>query len=458
MSSSGGIISTEISDPTEFLNTSIPALADLDSLLRCYICKDFLKSPVLGQCGHTFCSLCIREYLNKESRCPLCLSELRQTMLQKEFVLGEMVACFNGLRKRLLDELSSDSRADSQPKRAVKGCKNDENSFDDDLQILSATEYSSGFKRPSPGNNDGKGAAKIQKVKANSIKSLLSRRREKEEKVVCPVCSKYYEKDFLERTHLDECLSMGALHSDEEVVSSENSDFNDNNTEKKKEPIIIEEQDHIIAAEKNTSPELQLSDVSQYTKRYLESGMRQKNSRLPKLHYSSLSTAQLKQTLSELHLPVTGSRQQMINRYNHYEILWNSNFLDSIKPVDEHELRKNLATWELSHNGDTSAPNVGGITNMLRGKSNNSTTAALMKNFKTDLFDRVAWRELYRNEFKKLIREARRGLKKSTDTQSNGSRETPLTLQDHNAISEVANNGKLPEESLNEKQDTDVTP
>ena len=57
-----------ITDPTDFAKTKIPDLEQWDTLLRCHICKDFLKVPVLTPCGHTFCSLCIRKYINNSAK------------------------------------------------------------------------------------------------------------------------------------------------------------------------------------------------------------------------------------------------------------------------------------------------------------------------------------------------------------------------------------------------------
>ena len=43
----------DITDPSDFKTTKLPALAELDILKRCYICKDLLNAPVRTQCDHT---------------------------------------------------------------------------------------------------------------------------------------------------------------------------------------------------------------------------------------------------------------------------------------------------------------------------------------------------------------------------------------------------------------------
>src|SRR5436190_1724528 len=67
----------DISDPSDWKNTSLSGLYPLDSNLRCLICKDFYTAPVITSCLHTFCSLCIRRSLNAEATCPACQRPFR---------------------------------------------------------------------------------------------------------------------------------------------------------------------------------------------------------------------------------------------------------------------------------------------------------------------------------------------------------------------------------------------
>src|SRR5215469_15342374 len=54
------ISDASLPDPTDWLNTSLPSFATLESALRCQVCKDFYDTPMITSCSHTFCSLCIR--------------------------------------------------------------------------------------------------------------------------------------------------------------------------------------------------------------------------------------------------------------------------------------------------------------------------------------------------------------------------------------------------------------
>lgn len=48
--------------PKTFLGSKI---CEIESILRCVICSEFLRNPHSLQCGHSFCSECIRKHLDK---------------------------------------------------------------------------------------------------------------------------------------------------------------------------------------------------------------------------------------------------------------------------------------------------------------------------------------------------------------------------------------------------------
>ena len=104
----------EVSDPSDWDNCKLPSLSNLDSLLRCQICKDFLNAPVLTNCGHVFCSICIRRTISNSNKCPLCLEETYESSLRKVLILDNIVKWFNNNRNDLLKNLSIDLVNDSQ--------------------------------------------------------------------------------------------------------------------------------------------------------------------------------------------------------------------------------------------------------------------------------------------------------------------------------------------------------
>lgn len=401
----------DVSDPRDFLRTKLPELVDLDTLLRCHICKGFIKTPVLTPCGHTFCSLCIREYLNRELKCPLCLAELRESMLRSEFLVNEIIASYVGLRSKLLEIARSgpDGTVPHSDTSLIEIAPGDEGahelSGDDDLQIIETRR-----------NRPAKRNAEIvlmpsKKSRRDSekpgITSMISKSKSPalpEDSAECPICQKHFPLEYLQRTHLDECLTMGSLGAAAKPTSPPKIGKASNETTVSVQP----------AAERISEPSVSANTT--HSNRYLESGQKQGVARLAKLNFSSMSMQQLKSKLTSLKLSTTGSRQQLINRYNHYEMLWNSNFMDSIEPLEERELRRRLASWEATHNSSEGTPRKGNISKLL---NKNSTTR--IKDFKTDRFDRKGWILAHQQEFNELLEEARHNLAKANKMKDSAS-------------------------------------
>jgi E3 ubiquitin-protein ligase RAD18 len=94
--------SSEVTDPSDWLGTPLAALESLDLALRCQVCKEFLNSPMITTCAHTFCSLCIRRCLSADSKCPLCRAPDQPNQLRKNNAMEEAVKVFLGARSDIL--------------------------------------------------------------------------------------------------------------------------------------------------------------------------------------------------------------------------------------------------------------------------------------------------------------------------------------------------------------------
>lgn len=93
----------DVPDSTDWLNTSLPSLARLDSALRCQVCKDFFDNPVITSCCHTFCSLCIRRCLSAEGKCPACRAPDQELKLRRNWAMQECVDAFGESRAGVLE-------------------------------------------------------------------------------------------------------------------------------------------------------------------------------------------------------------------------------------------------------------------------------------------------------------------------------------------------------------------
>lgn len=92
----------DVPDSTDWLSTPLPALSAVEASLRCQVCKDFFKTPMVTSCCHTFCSLCIRRALSNDGKCPLCRASDQELKLRSNWSLEEVVDSFVKARKDTL--------------------------------------------------------------------------------------------------------------------------------------------------------------------------------------------------------------------------------------------------------------------------------------------------------------------------------------------------------------------
>lgn len=276
-----------VSDPSDFTPTGVPKLFELDSLLRCHICKEFLQAPMLTHCGHSFCSVCIRKYLIHTPQCPICSKELREASLQRNILLEQVVVSFRGVRDDLLEKLKvvkKEARVRAEDVTEVQVIEIN----DDDLEIV----YETTRKRKVDQHSHGLDALFKRRKSPDQMSDTTVKM------APCPICSKQFPLDKLESEHIDICLNTPLLQSD--------------------------------------SPQT-------FTPKEVEHSYQ----KLTKLDFAGISTNSLKQKLTKLELPTTGTRNQLEQRYNEYLIIWNAN-CDSIQPKNPKVLRKQVAQWEAS--------------------------------------------------------------------------------------------------------------
>jgi hypothetical protein len=110
-----------LSSSTTFNNNSINPLhthlRDMEALLRCPICHDFLNIPVsLPPCHHSFCSECIRTSLKacmktkRCAECPVCRNKCAgdgESKLVPNISMGQMVRQFQTLKPGLKAALTA---------------------------------------------------------------------------------------------------------------------------------------------------------------------------------------------------------------------------------------------------------------------------------------------------------------------------------------------------------------
>ncbi|KAF9339042.1 E3 ubiquitin-protein ligase rad18 [Linnemannia elongata] len=108
-------MSEGITDPSDW-PIEFKSLREIDSHLRCPICKELLRAAVVLQCSHNFCSECIRRHLDKESSCPACRVATSTSQMRRNVALDEIANNFGDCRSLLLNTLMEAVR----PKPVVK--------------------------------------------------------------------------------------------------------------------------------------------------------------------------------------------------------------------------------------------------------------------------------------------------------------------------------------------------
>lgn len=94
--------SFDVSDSSDWLQTSISQLGPVEQALRCQVCKDFFDTPMITSCSHTFCSLCIRRCLTTDGRCPACRTQDQAMKLRPNSTVQELVDAFKVARPAVL--------------------------------------------------------------------------------------------------------------------------------------------------------------------------------------------------------------------------------------------------------------------------------------------------------------------------------------------------------------------
>lgn len=132
-----------------------------------------------------------------------------ESSLRSEFLVGEIVEIHKSSRQALLDILKEYPKTNSKGDSPLieLGSQSD---ADDDIQILATTDRKS--SRPST-----IGSSVNRVTKRTGVRSLLKNHNEsnksKQHMAQCPICEQFYPIEALERTHLDECLTVQSLEA-----------------------------------------------------------------------------------------------------------------------------------------------------------------------------------------------------------------------------------------------------
>ncbi|XP_046393747.1 E3 ubiquitin-protein ligase RAD18-like [Ischnura elegans] len=264
--------------------TLIPELKELDNLLRCGICYDYMKNTLITSCSHNYCSYCIRKFMQYKSQCPTCFKESSEPQLRCNRLVDQVIGLYEKVCEKI-EDITYD-RMQINGSIVVSG-----NVVDSDATTPQAKKS---------GENIMVTEVAASKMKVSVPDMFTPRRKPKKPPpiiaeavnvVPCPVCNV----DIPERNinmHLDNCLAK-AKEMPSERISPEDD---------RRKP-------------------------------------------LPKLVYPLLQEKDLRKKLKELGLSALGDRKALVNRHQRYVVLYNSE-CDSLHPRPVSEILDQVALEE----------------------------------------------------------------------------------------------------------------
>eukprot|EP01135_Chromosphaera_perkinsii_P005848 Nk52_evm8s368 gene=Nk52_evmTU8s368 len=339
-------LEAEVTEPTDFKDARFQ---EIDRELRCGICFEFCKTAMmLTSCSHNFCSLCIRNYLAENKKCPSCFTPATKMELKNNRAIERLICTYSILRPQLLlfaneGKVVGNDNVAPKSKRSSSSFSNKDNesknrrsvadkssmiasetksevielddsdsctSLPQEVSTAETSMLGSATKKrkmqPASTPLSGKGKEKASSVLETEYATKKQKTEGSESKagilITCPICShKVPEK--LVNSHMDNYCLKG-----------------------EKDPENYE--------------------VTVATRVPANSSKPVNNPRLPVRFYNSLrKESALKQVLVEDGLPTHGNRDEMINRHKEFVRRFNSE-ADKITPRPREEIIKEVMMHE----------------------------------------------------------------------------------------------------------------
>lgn len=339
----------DVPDSTDWLSTPLPGLAAVESALRCEVCKDFYKTPMMTSCFHTFCSLCIRRALSNDGKCPLCRATDQQPRLRSNWAMEETVEAFVKARTATLDLARSRNEASSVPKRKAKD-KSDETNDAPEGKRLRTSARLKNHRTDYTNYVDPEEQPEVVEVPDENDDGL----------VPCPLCqSRMKEGEVWD--HVSVCTGAAS-------------------PKPKRKP---------------STPAF--SQLQAHQAKPLE--------RLPGLNYSMMKDVALRKKMTDLGISNQGSRKLLERRHKEWITIWNAN-CDSVRPRKRHELQHDLNTWERTQGGR--APAMAAVQSEPMVKDKEFDGAAWAAKHDSSFQDLIAMAKQSRMEAKRKAEEAKK--------------------------------------------------
>ncbi|EGC43823.1 postreplication repair E3 ubiquitin-protein ligase rad18 [Histoplasma capsulatum var. duboisii H88] len=343
----------DIPDSTDWLGTPLSKLARVESALRCQVCKDFFRSPVITSCSHTFCSICIRRCLSSDGKCPACRTADQELKLRKDMAMQEMVDSFMSARPSVLEFARTATVRTDEPEGDLELPASKKRKIDTFVSLAEKGKAVSGAERRTRLQSRRSEDQDLQ-TQAEVIDDTEDEDFDPDDGLVaCPMCQRRMKNEAV-FPHLDNCPGPSELPN----------------------------------PSTSYGPLRNHARPSEQSQQYPHTNAPK---RLPTLNYSLLKETVLRRKLKELGIPDWGSKPLLQKRHTEWMNIWNAN-CDSRVPKSKRELLQELDIWERTQGGH--APAASGI----------STSSPVTRKD----FDASVWTTMYGDDFKVLIANARR--------------------------------------------------
>ncbi|KAM3511137.1 hypothetical protein MY11210_005188 [Beauveria gryllotalpidicola] len=338
----------DVADSTDWLSTPLSSLWAVESALRCEVCKDFYKTPMITSCAHTFCSICIRRALSNDSKCPLCRATDQELKLRSNWSMEQTVNAFSKAREEALKFARSVSVDKKQPpKRKADGGGDSSQPEPHSKRLRSSARLSSRTDATPPTPSvDVVEDSEDEDFEPDNNDGL----------VPCPMCQRRM-KEWQVFAHLESCPGPDAAVAEASPRKPAN----------------------------RGTPSPPTGQMQRQRQTTLE--------RLPSLSYSILKEAALRRKLAEIGISNQGPRPLLERRHKEWLTIWNAN-CDAAAPRRRAELLRDLDVWERTQGGKAPPPSRG--------------AAQAAHAVKDKEFDGAAWASRHEGSFKDLIADARR--------------------------------------------------
>ncbi|XP_044026645.1 E3 ubiquitin-protein ligase RAD18 isoform X2 [Siniperca chuatsi] len=383
------------------LPPGLACLKNVDDLLRCPICFDFLNISMMTKCSHNFCSLCIRKFLSYKLQCPVCNTQATEPELRNNRLLDDLVVNFQAARQHLSKaNFDSPPISPKTPASAVK-CKTPR-------QKCNSSILSNFFQKrhkTSPTKETQRDSSVADCVQRGKIQTAFTHSANGLHLPTAqlPVAVKEEPMD-VEEASVQGLMSVKQEYTVLHSISTGVEMAHSSSPSKEVKPVI-----------KVDCPVCSVSVPQQFINKHLDTcltrGEKKESLRsslgkvrrpMGKLVYNLLSLQELKRRLKECHLSVQGSRDQLIKRHREFVHIYNAQ-CDSLNPKSAEDIAKELEASEK-------------IRNQLQGKA--KPIMVFSKNQSEKEIDEMHsnYRKQHSSDFSRLIAQVRGRLETTRQT------------------------------------------